>query len=462
MATQYVSEHIVRSYFTDAMSHMYREEVPAYADLVELVDEVNDRVLARNLDLASQIESEGGQETLRAERHGAIRIGKAEELNILRRAFAIMGMFPVGYYDLSVAGLPVHSTAFRPVKADALAENPFRVFTSLLRLERIEDDELRAVAEEILSERQIVSDRAVELIEQAEKQNGLTRADAREFVAEMLETFRWHSTANVDHKTYQKLKSQHPLIADIVSFKGPHINHLTPRVLDIDAAQAMMPEKGLNPKETIEGPPLRKSAILLRQTAFKALTEKVEFPDQQGASDAGEHTARFGEIEQRGVALTAKGRGLYDELLANAKNRASSGDGLYEDLLVEEFSKFPDGWDELREQELAYFSYKLKAVPTCEGKIELDGPFDLKQLIADGVIEAKPIIYQDFLPVSAAGIFRSNLSSDDSDLYASDSNQEQFETDLGTAVLDPFELYEKQQLASIRECQDRFMNVLAE
>ena len=153
-------------------------------------------------------------------------------------------------------GCPYTQLRFRPVKADALAENPFRVFTSLLRLERIEDDELRAVAEEILSERQIVSDRAVELIELAEEQNGLTRADAREFVAEMLETFRWHSTANVDHKTYQKLKSQHPLIADIVSFKGPHINHLTPRVLDIDAAQAMMPEKGLNPKETIEGPPL--------------------------------------------------------------------------------------------------------------------------------------------------------------------------------------------------------------
>ena len=96
MATQYVSEDIVRSYFTDAMSHMYREEVPAYADLVDLVDEVNVRVLARNLELASQIAAEGGQETLRAERHGAIRIGKAEELNILRRAFAIMGMFPVG------------------------------------------------------------------------------------------------------------------------------------------------------------------------------------------------------------------------------------------------------------------------------------------------------------------------------------------------------------------------------
>ena len=32
----------------------------------------------------------------------------------------------------------------------------------------------------------------------------------------------------------------------------------------------------------------------------------------------GTHTARFGEIEQRGVALTPKGRELYDSLLAKA------------------------------------------------------------------------------------------------------------------------------------------------
>ncbi len=73
----------------------------------------------------------------------------------MRRAFAVMGMHPVGYYDLSVAGVPVHSTAFRPVDDAALNANPFRVFTSLLRLELIEDEALRAEAETILSTRQI-------------------------------------------------------------------------------------------------------------------------------------------------------------------------------------------------------------------------------------------------------------------------------------------------------------------
>ncbi len=33
----------------------------------------------------------------------------------------------------------------------------------------------------------------------------------------------------------------------------------------------------------------------------------------------GTHTARFGEIEQRGVALTPKGRQIYDELLHKAE-----------------------------------------------------------------------------------------------------------------------------------------------
>ncbi|MGK3531754.1 2-oxoadipate dioxygenase/decarboxylase family protein, partial [Escherichia coli] len=41
------------------------------------------------------------------------------------------------------------------------------------------------------------------------------------------------------------------------SFPGCHINHLTPRTLDIDRVQSMMPECGIEPKILIEGPPRR-------------------------------------------------------------------------------------------------------------------------------------------------------------------------------------------------------------
>lgn len=100
-------------------------------------------------------------------------------------------------------------------------------------------------------------------------------------------------------------------------FPGCHINHLTPRTLDIDRVQSMMPECGIEPKILIEGPPRREVPILLRQTSFKALEEPVLFAGEM----RGTHTARFGEIEQRGVALTPKGRALYDELL----NKAGTG-----------------------------------------------------------------------------------------------------------------------------------------
>ncbi len=55
-------------------------------------------------------------------------------------------MQPVGYYDLSPAGVPVHSTAFRATHEAALQASPFRVFTSLLRLELIDDVALREKA----------------------------------------------------------------------------------------------------------------------------------------------------------------------------------------------------------------------------------------------------------------------------------------------------------------------------
>ncbi|MGO7653298.1 2-oxoadipate dioxygenase/decarboxylase family protein, partial [Rhizobium ruizarguesonis] len=76
--------------------------------------------------------------------------------------------------------------------------------------------------------------------------------------------------------------------------------------LDIDAVQARMPERCITPKAVIEGPPRRHCDILLRQTSFNALEETIAFSGDDGAIK-GTHTARFGEVEQRGVALTAKG-----------------------------------------------------------------------------------------------------------------------------------------------------------
>ena len=152
MPGAFVSTDRIRSLFTEAMSQMYRTEVPQYGTLIELVGEVNAEVLARDQELSGRLRRAGELERIDVERHGAIRLGTAEELFTIRRLFAVMGMQSVGYYDLLVAGVPVHSTCFRPVDEAALNVNPFRVFTSLLRLELIEDGELLAVHRERLRE----------------------------------------------------------------------------------------------------------------------------------------------------------------------------------------------------------------------------------------------------------------------------------------------------------------------
>ncbi|NYF37676.1 VOC family protein [Stenotrophomonas sp. JAI102] len=445
---RFVSPDDIRSLFAQAMSTMYRTEVPLYGTLVDLVAEINDAVLTANPALAEQLDRTDERARLDQERHGAIRVGTAEELATLGRLFALMGMYPVGYYDLSVAGVPVHSTAFRPRTAQALARNPFRVFTSLLRLELIENVALREQSAAILTQRRIFTDTALALIAQAEREGGLDEADARRFVIEALETFRWHGDATVSLDTYHALHDAHRLIADVVSFRGPHINHLTPRTLDIDAAQAGMLARGIDAKAVIEGPPPRRCPILLRQTSFKALEETVHFPSGD-AGDAGTHTARFGEIEQRGLALTPKGRALYDQLLAQARDSGGAGSTGqdYPTRLAAAFTAFPDDHDTLRREGLGYYRYALteagRANPGAVGDLPAEA------LIAAGLASADPIVYEDFLPVSAAGIFQSNLGGDEQRAYAAHANRDAFEQALGMKVEDEFAIYERLQAESL-------------
>jgi len=448
MSASFVSPDVIRRLFAQAMSRMYRTEVPLYGTLVELVERINTQVLAQDPALAAQLLRNDERARLDEERHGAIRVGTPQELATLRRLFAVMGMYPVGYYDLSVAGVPVHSTAFRPLTAAALALNPFRVFTSLLRLELIEDEALRAQSAEILARRRIFTDDALALIEQAERDGGLSEADAERFVEQALETFRWHGDATVDLPTYHALHRAHRLVADVVSFRGPHINHLTPRTLDIDAAQAAMIEHGMAAKAVIEGPPRRACPILLRQTSFKALEEAVHFPDNEGG-DAGTHTARFGEIEQRGLALTAKGRALYDQLLTQARDAGGAGStgGDYGQRLQAVFASFPDDHDTLRQEGLGYYRYQLTDAGRAAPERVADLPAEV--LVAAGLATADPIVYEDFLPVSAAGIFQSNLGGGEQRAYAAHANREAFEQALGAAVNDEFEIYERIQAESL-------------
>ncbi|MDM1341488.1 2-oxoadipate dioxygenase/decarboxylase HglS [Acinetobacter pseudolwoffii] len=448
----YLSPDLIRAKFSKSMSDMYQKEVPLYGDLIDLVQDVNQATLSAHPALAQQLQATQELARLSEERHGAIRLGTPQELQTLARVFNVMGMYPVGYYDLVPAGVPVHATAFRAIDAQALSISPFRVFTSLLRLELIENQSLRETATQILQSRQIFTDQALALTEKAEQQGGLNTEDAMTFVNEVLETFRWHSHAPVSREVYQALHDQHRLIADVVAFKGPHINHLTPRTLNIDLVQAGMQERGIPPKAVIEGPPPRQCPILLRQTSFKALDETVFFSGEI----EGSHSARFGEIEQRGIALTAKGRTLYDQLLQATRQRLNapiteSNATKYMQILAEEFQAFPDSWVELHQQGLAYFYYDCNHYTLGAESTRSYDVQQLDELIQEGIISIKPIVYEDFLPVSAAGIFQSNLGEHARAEYQVHSNQTQFEQHLGKKTHDMIALYEQTAQHSLQK-----------
>lgn len=240
------------------------------------------------------------------------------------------------------------------------------------------------------------------------------------------------------------------LLADIVGFKTPHINHLTPRVLDIEDLYERMKGQGITMIPVIQGPPTMETRVLLQQTSFQAIKGPTLFPVGDNGYEPGEHRARFGEIEQRAIALTPKGRQLYDAAIARVEARVKQKDSNYKAVLEEEFEGFPRGYDVLRKGEFGYFTY----LPTDKGlkaKGSIPPGMDLNQLVDEGYVRVVPITYEDFLPVSAAGIFKSNLvDGGTAEVDQANSNERgKLETAIGMKILDPFAMYEAEQARSI-------------
>ncbi|KAF9878829.1 hypothetical protein CkaCkLH20_03729 [Colletotrichum karsti] len=470
----YVDADTLRTTFALAMSAMYKAEVPLYGDLIQIVQKVNQDAQEKKAQgLEGSATMDASIERLSLERHGAIRLGTPKELHTIRRIFGLMGMSAVGYYDLSVAGLPMHATCFRPTSTESLERNPFRVFTTLLRPELLKSGTARAVALDLLSRRNIFSNALVDLLDRAEhSQDGrLTPEQGERFVVEALRTFSWQPLAAATNEEYALLREEHPILADIACFRSSHINHLTPRALDITAAQAAMLAAGMAVKSRIEGPPPRKCPVLLRQTSFLALQEGIRFA-VSGRDEFvdGFHKARFGEIEERGAAVTPAGRKLYDNLLdetmstAKSSGRASDPAAM-DEILKTTFEQYPDDWDSLRRRGLVYSEYRcrddaISKLGRISGLEITEGNSLLDRLVSEGVLEALPITYEDFLPFSAAGIFQSNLQSGNSSNSAMQKEEapkpdlEGYEKALQCSVLDANDLYAQAERKSLERCAE--------
>ncbi len=443
----------LRARFARSLSAMYGAEVPAYETLVEVAHAVNADV-ARVA--GADAERLGSLARVTAERHGAIRLGTPRELAQVARIFGAMGMRPVGHYDLREAAptpVPVVSTAFRPVAEDELARNPFRVFTSVLATadRRFFDAELQGRLEAFLARRRLFGPELLALADRAEAAGGLQAADAERFVALATAAFEL-SREPVDGPWYRELEAISSVAADVGGVASTHVNHLTPRVLDIDELYARMQRRGIAMIDAIQGPPRWDGPdVLLRQTSFRALAEPRRFREPDGSIVETALRVRFGEVEARGIALTRAGRRRYDELgaqVARARERAPDADPAALAAACWN-AALPATEAGLAAADLAYFRFRPSGRRPAGGQTP---PADVAGLLDGGWVTAEPIVYEDFLPQSAAGIFQSNLTGEG----AHDDAQAGAALDAGwmagvldRELLDPFDLYDAQRAASL-------------
>ena len=117
--------------------------------------------------------------------------------------------------------------------------------------------------------------------------------------------------------------------------------------------------------------------------------------------------------------------------------------------MAQHFSEFPDTHEGMRQQELAYFRYFV----TEKGRATSDlKSLALDELLDEGFFQVEPLVYEDFLPVSAAGIFQSNLGDAAQSHYGEHSNRQAFEQALGRSTIDELGLYAETQRRSIEQC----------
>jgi uncharacterized glyoxalase superfamily metalloenzyme YdcJ len=272
---------------------------------------------------------------------------------------------------------------------------------------RFFDERIEAELREFLDARTLFPQELLDLADRMETDGVLTPEDADRFIQLTTASFEL-SPEPVDRQWYERLEAISSVAADIGGVASTHINHLTPRVLDIDELYRRMEALGIKMIDRIQGPPRVKPGrpdVLLRQTSFRALAEPRIFREGDGTTTTGDLNVRFGEVEQRGVALTPVGRAAYD---------AHGLDGM------------PDTEDDLDAMDLAYY------VRSENGALV-------------------PIVYEDFLPKSAAGIFASNLTSrgrSDFQQSASVRDAAWMRDVLGRQLHDPFDLYEAERAAS--------------
>lgn len=92
--SRFVSPDTLRATFSAAMSTMYRNGVPACGTLIKLVEAVTEETLNADQRLAERLGATDSRNRISQERHGAIRLGTPDELDIVSECVVNLERLP--------------------------------------------------------------------------------------------------------------------------------------------------------------------------------------------------------------------------------------------------------------------------------------------------------------------------------------------------------------------------------
>lgn len=433
MTTTLVKPSWIRSEIVREILAMFASTMPIYEQMFAVAREINSRA--------------GEDEAQRLGRimHGAIRCASDEELRNITDLFAVMGNYPVNYYDLREK-VSVESTAFRPITQEEIEENGFRIFCSRLSLECV-PAEHRDYVQSIIGRRKLFSPELTELILKAKTNGGLDKEQAREFIAACVKLFTRPGEALISLAEFAKLQSINKVACQVLVSNSLAFNHLTPSVASVPAAHEEMQRRGIKTIPVWQGPVGKD--FILRQTSCLAPPVKLKFPNGDGTYEIAEYQETFVEFEERLQALTPKGRERFEALFDEGKDALKlkeSDPGYaehYYQVMREALSGFPADMRTLWDEGLAYFTFETtdKQSGSCE---------DIDSLIANDAVKLLPQQYEDFFGPAATNIFNSNIGLEDVSNVgvAKPDSQSTFEKAMGREVVNMYDYYQQIQDAS--------------
>jgi uncharacterized glyoxalase superfamily metalloenzyme YdcJ len=445
MPTKFVKPSWIRTEIVRQILAMFERTMPIYEQMFAVARDINSRA--------------GKSEAQRLGKimHGAIRCASNEELRDISDLFAVMGNYPVNYYDLREK-VSVESTAFRPSTAKEIEENGFRIFCSRLSLECIPAEQ-RAYVKDIIARRRLFSPELHELIDDHKRQGGLTPERAERFIAACVTLFTRPEEALISRTEYARLNSINKVACQVLVSNSLAFNHLTPSVASVPAAHEEMLRRGIKTIPVWQGPVGKD--VILRQTSCLAPPVKLKFPNGDGTFEEADYQETFVEFEERLQALTVKGREIFEAMFDVGKNRLTlkeSDPGYaahYYKVMREALSSFPSDLHELWKQGLAYFTFEVIEKPQSLPNATRSSVID--ELLEAGAIRLVPQQYEDFFGPAATNIFNSNIGLEDVSNVgvAKPDSQKAFEAELGREVVNMYDYYSQIQEASQRQvCEE--------